>query len=320
MLIDDVTITVKAGNGGDGAVSFRRNAQTAKGGPDGGNGGNGGSVYFIGVNDISALEKFQYKKTIKAENGINGGKNNLFGRKGKNLTIEVPLGTLVVDESGNSFEIESKDPILIAKGGLGGRGNNEFKSATNQTPKYSEKGGKGEEEKLHLILKIIADVGIIGLPNAGKSSLLKELTNANPKIGSYPFTTLEPNLGVMDRLILADIPGLIEGASKGRGLGFKFLKHIEKTRILIHCIDASSINMEKDYKTVLEEFKKYNKVLVEKKTIIVLTKKDLITNSILLKKMDLFKKFNQKIISVSIIDEASIRRLKALLFNETKNI
>ena len=220
-LIDDITITVKAGNGGNGAVHFKRNAQTAKGGPDGGNGGNGGNVYFQGIDDVLGLQEFQYKKVVQAENGINGGRQHLFGRNGKDLLVKIPLGTHITDLTTNeTWEITDKiTKILIARGGKGGRGNDEFKTATDQAPHYAEKGEPGQQRTLNLLLRIIADIGLIGLPNAGKSSLLKAVTNAKPKIGNYPFTTLEPNLGVMEGKILADIPGLIEGASKGKGLG-----------------------------------------------------------------------------------------------------
>jgi len=233
MLIDEVYITVKAGNGGRGSVSFKRSAQTAKGGPDGGNGGNGGDVYFQGINDITALMTFRYKNFIKAEDGLMAESKNLYGRNGKNEVVFIPLGSQVTNiKTHEMFEILDTDTkILITKGGKGGRGNNEFKSAINQTPMHAESGEPGKEKKLFIELKLIADIGLIGLPNSGKSSLLAELTNAHPKIGNYPFTTLEPNLGVIDGLVIADIPGLIEGASGGKGLGDKFLKHIEKQKL-----------------------------------------------------------------------------------------
>ena len=269
MLVDEVQIFIKAGNGGNGSASFIRNSQTARGGPDGGNGGIGGSIFIQGINDIDALQTFRYDKKVKAEDGVNGGKNKLFGRNGQHLTIRVPLGTFVYDLSNNTnLEVTDEETKhLIAKGGKGGRGNNEFKSATNQAPKFAEKGESGEEKRVKLELKLIADVGLIGLPNAGKSSLLEVLTNAHPKIGNYPFTTLEPNLGVMSGFILADIPGLIEGASDGKGLGINFLKHIEKVKVLIHCIDATSNDYEKDYKIVRNELKKYNPLLLKKKEV-----------------------------------------------------
>lgn len=312
MLIDEATIFVKAGSGGNGAVSFKRNAQTAKGGPDGGNAGNGGNVYFQGINDITALAEFTYKKKITAEDGIKGGKQNLYGRNGKDTTVFLPIGTFVTDLTSNeSFEIiNSKDKILIAKGGKGGRGNNEFKSATEQTPYYAEKGKPGEQKRLLLLLKLIADVGLIGLPNSGKSSLLSVLTRAHPKIGDYPFTTLEPNLGVLKGIVIADIPGLIEGASGGKGLGIKFLKHIEKTKVLLHCIDSQSEDVLKDYKTVRTELLKYSVELGYKNELILLTKSDLFSEKELNIKIKKIKIVNKDVIYVSIYDDNSLLGLK----------
>jgi len=317
MLIDDVTITVKAGNGGNGAVHFKRNAQTAKGGPDGGNGGNGGNVYFQEINDISGLQQFQYKKTIFAENGVNGSRQNLFGRNGKDITVPIPLGTLISDiDTHETWEMADEiGKLLIAKGGKGGRGNNEFKSATNQTPMYAEKGQTGQQRILNLVLKIIADIGLIGLPNAGKSSLLKALTNAKPKIGNYPFTTLEPNLGVMDKLILADIPGLIEGASSGKGLGIKFLKHVEKTNLLVHCIDCTDPDLLKTYTIVRKELESFSNVLTQKKEIILLTKTDLIEQDELNEKIKNLEKLGKEILSVSVYNEKELEAFKNFLMH-----
>ncbi len=315
MLTDEVQILIKAGNGGNGSRSFKRNAQTAKGGPDGGNGGNGGSIFLQGVNDITLLSEFRYKKKVFAEDGVNGGKQNLYGRNGKNTILFLPLGTLVTDlRSNEKIEIKNtEEKILIAKGGKGGRGNNEFKSATNQTPYFAEKGEVGEERNLLLELRLVADIGLIGLPNSGKSSLLSVLTNAHPKIGDYPFTTLEPNLGVMEGLILSDIPGLIEGASKGRGLGIKFLRHVEKTKVLVHCIDITSEDLEKDYKTVRKELEDYDNNLSEKKELIVLTKSDLVNNDEVKKKVKIAKKLNEATYPVSIYNEEQLSSLKSLL-------
>jgi GTPase len=313
MLVDEATVTVKAGNGGNGAATFKRNAQTAKGGPDGGNAGNGGNVYVVGINDFTTLTEFRYKKSVRAEDGINGGKQNLYGRNGKDLVIQIPVGTKVLDlATHESFEVvDTISKILIAKGGKGGRGNNEFKSATNQTPYYAEKGEPGEQKRLFLELKLIADVGLIGLPNSGKSSLLDVLTNAHPKIGNYPFTTLEPNLGVLSGLVIADIPGLIEGASQGKGLGDKFLKHVEKTRVLIHCLDLMSSDLKADYQTIRKELEVYNPKMLEKNELLVLTKTDLVDEKIIKKCIKITEKLNPNYLAVSIYDDVSLDTLKA---------
>lgn len=315
MLIDEVIIKVKAGNGGNGVVSFKRNAQTARGGPDGGNGGNGGNVYFQGVNDISALQTFTYTKEVKGEDGIKGGKQNLFGRNGKETVIYLPIGTVVTDlATGIKFEVvDTENRILVATGGKGGRGNNEFKSATVQAPRYRELGEPGEEKQVKLELKLIADIGLIGFPNAGKSSLLEALTNAHPKIGNYPFTTLEPNLGAMDNFILADIPGLIEGASTGKGLGIKFLKHIERTKIIVHCIDSASADFIADYNVIRNELKDYNEQLLSKKELITITKADNLGEKQMESIRKIFTKVKKEIIFVSIYNDKLLESFKNTL-------
>lgn len=315
MLIDDVTITVKAGDGGNGAATFLHNAGQYKGGPNGGNGGNGGSIYVQGTADLTVLQQFQFKKKIKAENGIPGKHKNLYGRNAEDLIITVPIGTRIVDiENNKVYEITNvTDKLLLVKGGTGGRGNNSFKTATNQAPHYAEEGTKGEEKTVRLELRLIADIGFIGLPNAGKSSLLAALTNAHPKIANYPFTTLEPNLGVMDGIILADIPGLIEGASHGRGLGFQFLKHIEKTKALVHCLDASGEDLLTTYEMVHKEFEQYGKAIIEKKEIIFLTKIDLVSPEDIQKKKKQLKKIAKEIYEVSIYDEESLVKIKKVI-------
>lgn len=315
MLIDDVIITIKAGKGGDGAATFLHNAGNYKGGPNGGNGGNGGNVYIQGTSDLTALQQFQYKKAWIAADGIAGKHKNLYGKNADNLIIFVPLGTRVTDiVRGKIYEVEdTQRQLLIAKGGLGGRGNTEFKSATNQAPRYSESGTQGEEKQIRLELRLIADVGLIGLPNAGKSSLLASLTNAHPKIANYPFTTLEPNLGVVDNIILADIPGLIEGASQGKGLGFKFLKHIEKTKVLLHCIDSTQENLLTVYQTVREEFANYNKELLMKNEIILLTKTDLLSDKEIKEKNQQLKKTKREIIPVSVYNEETMAKVKQII-------
>lgn len=312
MLIDNVEIMVKAGDGGGGASTFLRNGMTARGGPDGGNGGNGGSIYFQGSNNIRDLKMFRFKKKLIADSGIAGKSRKLFGKNAENLTIFVPVGTKITDTlSKESFEIlDTNTPILIARGGHGGRGNTEFKTSTNQAPTYAESGIPGEQKTLFLELKIIADIGLIGLPNAGKSSLLALLTHATPKIADYPFTTLEPNIGVMRGNTIADIPGLIEGASNGKGLGISFLKHIEKTKLIVHCIDISHDDIKKDYQTVRSEFEKFNPKLLDKPEIILLTKTDLVDNKELIKSKRIFEKMGKKVLSYSYIDEDSLHNLK----------
>jgi GTP-binding protein len=320
MLIDEATITVKAGNGGKGAATFKRNAQTAKGGPDGGNGGNGGSVFAQGINDIMALMEFRYKKSVRGEDGVSGGKQNLYGRNGKDLIVRFPVGTFITDQ--NSKEVieisDTTTKILLAQGGKGGRGNNEFKTATNQTPYYAEKGTPGENKRFFLELKLIADVGLIGLPNSGKSSLLDALTNAHPKIGNYPFTTLEPNLGVLNGLVIADIPGLIEGASEGRGLGDKFLRHVEKTKVLIHCLDCLSNTPEKDYETVRKELKEYTNDLTAKNELLILTKSDLVNQGYIDGLVRIANRLNKNNLVVSVYDDKSLTKLKAKILELTQ--
>ncbi len=315
MLVDDVTLVIKAGNGGDGAATLLRNGQTSKGGPDGGNGGHGGDIYFQGSHNISDLSEFRFKKKITAENGVPGKKQNLYGANAEHTTIFVPLGVEITDiASGKVVEImDTTTPVLLAKGGKGGRGNNEFKTATNQTPMYAEKGTKGEEKELHISLRLIADIGLVGLPNAGKSSLLAVLTRATPKIGNYPFTTLEPNIGMFGKHPIADIPGLIEGASKGKGLGTGFLRHIEKTKMLLHCIDATTSEPKKAYEAVRKEFEQFNPLLLKKQEIILLTKTDLADEKLLEKAVAMFKKMKKEVLLCSIYDPESIDALKEKL-------
>lgn len=316
MFVDSVDLHIKAGDGGNGAATFLRNGLTARGGPDGGNGGNGGNIYFQGSDNVRDLKEFRFKKSIRALDGISGKNQKMFGRNALHTTILVPVGTIITDiQKGTIYELtDTKTPYLIALGGLGGRGNAEFKSATNQAPVFAEQGTKGEEKQLHLELKLIADIGLIGLPNAGKSSLLATLTHAHPKIGNFPFTTLEPNIGMLGKYSLADIPGLIEGASKGKGLGITFLKHIEKTKILIHCIDAAETDPLHAYQTVRLEFEAYNKELLEKPEIILFTKIDIVDKKVLEKNKKLFK--NNNVLACSIYDEESIDELKKAIEKE----
>jgi len=264
MLVDDVKIRVTAGSGGKGTVAFNKNLMSL--GPAGGSGGKGGSVYIKGISDLSALNKFRLKKEFKAENGKDGRPQFCDGSDAKELVLKVPVGTVAHNlETDEGFEINKiGERKLIARGGRGGRGNFNFRSATNTSPENFEYGKPGDSFDFHFELKLIADVGFMGLPNVGKSSLLNELTNAKTKVANYPFTTLEPNLGVYFDLIIADIPGLIEGASFGKGLGFKFLKHIEHTNVLFHFVSADSIDPISDYQAVRNELGLYNKNLLKK--------------------------------------------------------
>jgi GTPase len=320
MLIDTVTLMVRAGNGGNGAASFIRNAMTARGGPDGGTGGNGGNISIIGSTNIQDLAQFRYKKKIVGNDGGNGTKHNGFGKNAEHITILVPLGTRITDTaSGKVIEINQLDlPVVVARGGRGGFGNAKYKSATNQSPKHRELGEPGEVKTLELELRMIAQIGLVGLPNAGKSSLLAALTHATPKIGAYPFTTLSPNIGMLEHFAIADIPGLIEGASKGIGLGLQFLKHIEKTNILVHLIDITSPHPIEDYETVRNEFALYNKALLDKQEIIALNKSDLVSPDTAKKVQKLFSDHDKPVIIMSVYDPKSMQTLANLLQSSLK--
>ena len=321
-LIDDVIIKVEAGKGGDGASSFKINFGSQRRVPDGGNGGNGGSVYFEGTHNLKDLSEFRYKKNIKAPDGVNGSHKSLHGKKGEDIFVKVPLGTRVINKDNDeSFEIiNDEEKILIAKGGRKGLGNNYYKIDRKNFKPARDKGEPGESFELHLILNIIADIGLVGLPNAGKSSLLSKLSNATPKIGNYPFTTLEPNLGVFENLVIADIPGLIEGAHTGRGLGISFLKHITKTKMLIHLIDATSDNPLKDYNTIVSEFTNFSEELNKKPKLVLLTKTDLIEKTELKQIINSLKSLKQKIYTVSIYDPESLENFKKELITEFEKL
>ncbi len=315
MFIDELEIILKAGHGGAGRVSFR----PAMGGPDGGNGGRGGSIYAVVTPDITGLTRYHGKRQLAAEDGQSGGKNSSSGKNGEDLELVVPIGTTILDlETRKEVELTKLDDrILVCRGGLGGKGNEEFKSPTNTTPKYSQKGLPGGQKKVKLIVKLIADFGLIGLPNAGKSSLLNELTAADVKTANYPFTTLEPNLGAFEGRVLADIPGLIEGASQGKGLGINFLKHIEKVKLLIHCISCESSDAVGDYKIVSNELKLFDPKLLDKDEVIVLTKSDLIDAKELKQLVTKLKKFTKTVLPISIYDWESLEKFKQLLREAT---
>jgi GTP-binding protein len=285
--IDEARINVNAGNGGRGCISFRREKYIPRGGPDGGDGGKGGDVILVADEELGSLIDFRYKRYYKAKSGIHGKGKDQHGKNGADLIIPVPLGTIVRDESSDEllrdFSLHGEQ-LIVANGGMGGRGNARFKSATRQAPRYAQKGETGEEKWIKLELKLLADVGIIGLPNSGKSTLISVITAARPKIANYPFTTLNPCLGVVKynearTFVVADIPGLIEGAHQGSGLGTTFLRHIERTSVLIHLIDGSNItplnNPVKAFKIINNELKLYNPALTDKPQIIAINKMDL---------------------------------------------
>lgn len=313
MLVDDVKIKVTAGSGGRGAAAFNKNKMSL--GPAGGSGGKGGGVYLEAVSDLGALNQFRFKKALVAEDGKDGQDQFRDGHDGKDLIVKVPVGTLVHDLI-NKTEIEIVkigERVLLATGGKGGKGNFLFRSSRNTSPKKFQAGLPGQEFELRLELKLIADVGFVGLPNVGKSSLLNELTNAKSKVANYPFTTLEPNLGVYYELILADIPGLIGGSSAGKGLGIKFLRHIERTKIIFHFISAESASPQKDYKTIRMELGAYNKALLKKSEYLFLTKNDAVSPQELKKKLAVLKRLNKNVNAISIYDDKSLKVVMKIL-------
>ncbi len=313
MLIDDVKIKVSAGKGGKGAVAFNKNLMSL--GPTGATGGKGGSVYAEAINDLSALNQFRFKKVLSAEDGGEGRSQFRDGQDGEDLILKVPVGTLIHNlTDGSEIElVKLGERALLAKGGNGGKGNFHFRSSRNTSPKESQPGLPGEAFEFRLELKLIADIGLVGLPNAGKSSLLNMLTNAKSKVANYAFTTLEPNLGVYYGLIIADIPGLIEGSSQGKGLGIKFLRHIERTKIIFHLISADSLDPRKDYKTIKKELGSYNEALLKKQEYLFLTKSDQLEPKELKTKLSILKGINPKAMAISILDDESLEKLKEIL-------
>ena len=317
--LDQVKIFIKAGNGGSGSPSFRREKFIEFGGPDGGDGGKGGSIILKSERNLNTLIDFRYQQHFKSERGSDGKGKNQTGRGGKNLYLKVPVGTQVFEEDNKTLIFDFKkesDEFLVAVGGKGGFGNTRYKSSTNRAPKKFTKGNKGEEYWIWLQLKTIADIGIIGLPNAGKSSLLASITSATPKIANYKFTTLNPNLGVAvyddKEITLADIPGLIEGAHEGVGLGIKFLKHIERCKSLLHMIDITENDLKKSYSQVRKELKNYSKDLLKKDEIVVLNKVDLLDDKEVKKIKDSFlKKYKVKLITLSTLNKKSISEIKS---------
>lgn len=321
--LDQVKIYIKAGNGGDGSPSFRREKFIEFGGPDGGDGGNGGSVVLISERNLNTLIDYRYQQHHKAQRGDNGAGQNRTGKGGDDLILKVPIGTQVFEEDNKTLIYDFKkegEKFVAAAGGKGGLGNTRFKSSTNRAPKKFTKGTKGEEFTIWLQLKTIADIGIIGLPNAGKSSLLAAITNANPKIANYKFTTLNPNLGVAQyddkEVVLADIPGLVEGAHEGVGLGIQFLKHIERCKSLLHLIDITNLDIKESYDQVKKELANYSSEMMKKKEIVVLNKTDLVDKDIIDEIiLEFSKDINCEIILLSTLDKNSIAQLKSKLIN-----
>ncbi len=321
--LDQVKIYIKAGNGGDGSPSFRREKFIEFGGPDGGDGGKGGSIILKSEQNLNTLIDFRYQQHHKAQRGENGSGQNRSGKSGKDLILKVPLGTQIFEEDNKTLLYDFTkigEEFIAASGGKGGLGNTRFKSSTNRAPKKFTKGAIGEEFTIWLQLKTIADIGIIGLPNAGKSSLLAAITNATPKIANYEFTTLNPNLGVASydnrEITIADIPGLIEGAHEGTGLGTKFLKHIERCKSILHLIDITNENLNKSYNQVKNELKNYSTQLIKKKELIILNKTDLMNEETTKKIVKEFSKNkNCEVLTLSTIKKESISKIKAKLIS-----
>lgn len=327
MFIDEAQIHIKAGDGGNGCVSFRREKFIPKGGPDGGDGGKGGSVHFEAVKNLDTLMDFAGRHHWHAQNGRPGEGSNKHGADGDDLIIPVPPGTLIYDIDLNLLlkDLDSAGmKVCVCRGGRGGKGNKAFATSTNQTPRNAEPGKKGQERNIRLELKLIADVGLVGMPNAGKSTLISRCSAAKPKIADYPFTTVEPVLGIVEltgfrRFVMADIPGLIEGAHNGAGLGFEFLKHIERTRIIVHILDIMPTNSSDpvdNYKTIRNELTRYSKELTQKEEIVVANKIDLDPDGKLVK--DLKKKLKKEIHPISAVTGSGVKDLTELLWQKVK--
>lgn len=312
MFVDELQVHIGAGKGGDGVVRWRHEKGREFMGPSGGDGGKGGDVYILGVRDSSLLFKYRHVKEFQAENGKNGGKSSLFGKAGEDLEIKLPVGSIATNLStGEKFEVLEKDQtVLILKGGMGGYGNEHFKGSTNINPMESTPGKPGEEAEFSIELKLIADIGLVGLPNAGKSSLLNALTKAESKVANYAFTTLDPHLGDMHGVIIADIPGIISGASEGKGLGSKFLRHISRTRTLLHCIASDSEDVLETYNVIRKELEGYDKGMLDKEELILLTKTDLVSEEELKEKVGVLKKETRReILTSSVLDDQSMKEL-----------
>lgn len=321
MFIDEITLNIGAGNGGNGIVSWRHEKGKDHAGPGGGNGGNGGNVYLRGVTDVSKLSAYRFVKDFKAEDGQNGKSEGMHGANGEDLILDLPLGSVVKNiETGEEVEVLSEEPLFFLKGGRGGLGNEHFKSSKNVRPQEFTEGKEAERGVFFIELKLVAHLGLVGLPNAGKSSLLNSITNSKSKIGSYAFTTLSPNLGDFYGFILADIPGLIEGAGDGKGLGHKFLRHISRTKMILHCISCEHEDVFSVYKTIRDELGNYDKELLNKEEIILFTKTDLVSKDVLDSHKNIFNKTHKNILSVSVLDDSSLKTFKDELVKILRNM
>ena len=315
MFIDYAKIRLRAGNGGAGIVAFHREKYIDKGGPSGGNGGRGGNIIFSTNPNLHTLQDIRYRRLYKAKNGNSGGANKRTGKSGEDLIIQVPCGTIIKDLNTNKIVIDmvkENENHIVCQGGIGGRGNYNFKSSVQQTPRFAQQGIPGEELYVELELKILADVGLVGLPNAGKSTLLSVMTTAKPKIADYPFTTLQPHLGIVkygeyQSFVMADIPGLIEGASQGKGLGHQFLKHIERNRILLFLIDILEPNPQDVFDKLSNELSSFNKTLMDKPTLVVRTKRDTMDEA---KNLENWKNFSEEYIDISSVSNTGLDILK----------
>ena len=315
MFIDYAKIELQAGNGGNGIVSFHREKYIDKGGPSGGDGGKGGDIVFVTNSNLHTLQDIRYRRLYKAKNGQSGGSNKKTGKSGEDLIIEIPCGTVIKDQASNKIivdMVEDNHSHIVCEGGIGGKGNHHFKSSTQQTPRFSQEGSQGEHLKVELELKVLADVGLVGLPNAGKSTLLSVMTTAKPKIADYPFTTLQPHLGIVkygdyQSFVMADIPGLIEGASEGKGLGHQFLKHIERNKILLFLIDILEENPQETFNKLKKELETFNDTLMDKPALVVRTKLDTIQDS---KTLDQWNGFSEDYIDISSVSQSGLDDLK----------
>jgi GTP-binding protein len=313
--VDEVTISVKAGDGGNGVVRWRSDKNEERGGPNGGNGGKGGNVYARAIRDVHLLSQYRTQKAWEAQRGKDGEAYSLIGETGEDLELLVPVGSILTNlTTGEKFSLYKEgDRALLLEGGRGGRGNESFKSSTNRAPKEATNGTLGEAADFYIEVQLIADIGLVGMPSAGKSSLLNELSRAKAKVGAYPFTTLEPNLGDSYGYIISDIPGLIEGSAHGRGLGHKFLRHIKRTKVLAHLISLENEDILGAYNTIRKELEEYDPELLKKKEVIILTKTDMVDDAVVGRAVTELKALNPNVIALSVYDDESVKRAREVL-------